>query len=267
MRQHLGGYEEGGEPLGLVGDERLDEFVRPRRRLPAALLTAVVMAVFAGGLWFLYQGGRHTAGTGPGDAVPLIRADERPIKIKPDQPGGMAVPDQNVSIYNEKPGTPPVEKLLPPPEQPMPRPVAPKEPAATAGPIAFPPTATALPPAPAAASAPQQQAAATPAPKAAAKPEVKATPVAAPAKSVAAGPVRLQLAALRSPEAAKEEWGRLKREHPELLGKLTAVAVRADLGDKGVWYRVQTQEFADAAAADRLCADLKKQKVGCSLAH
>src|SRR2546423_9745598 len=168
MRQHLGEYEEGGEPLGLVGDERLEEFVRPRRRLPATLLTGVVMVGFAGGLWFLYQqGGRHMAGTGAGDAVPLIRADDKPTKIKPDQPGGMAVPDQNVSIYNEKPGTPQVEKLLPPPEQPMPRPVAPKEPAATAAPIAFPPTAP--PSSSAATPAPQQQAAATAGPKAAAK--------------------------------------------------------------------------------------------------
>src|ERR1700732_3811348 len=156
MQQHLGEYEEGGESLGLVGDERLDEFVRPRRRLPATVLTGVVMAVLAGGLWFVYQQApRHTAGTGAGDAVPLIRADDKPTKIKPDQPGGMAIPDQNASIYNEKPGTPAVEKLLPPPEQPMPRPVAPKEPAATAGPIAFPP-ATA-PAQPAATAAPQQQ--------------------------------------------------------------------------------------------------------------
>ena len=100
-----------------------------------------------------------------------------------------------------------------------------------------------------------------------ARADLQATQAAAPAKSLPAGPVRIQLAALRSPEAAKEEWSRLKREHPELLGKLTAVAVRADLGDKGVWYRVQTQEFDNAAAAERLCADLKKQKIGCSLAH
>jgi outer membrane biosynthesis protein TonB len=242
----------------LVGDDRLDEFAAPRRRWPTAVLTAIVMAVFAGGLWFFYhQGVRQPAMPGPGGDVPLIRADDKPVKLKPDQPGGMPVPDQNVSVYDPKPGAAPVEKLLPPPEQPMPRPTA-KE-AASPTPSAAAPTQ----PAPAT----QQQAAATSAPKAPPKPAAKETPAAAPAKSIPAGPVRIQLASLRTPEAAKEEWGRLKREHPELLGRLTAVAVKADLGDKGVWYRVQTQVFDDAAAADRLCADLKKQNVGCSLAH
>lgn len=261
MQQHLGGYGEQEDPVGLVGDDRLDEFAAPRRRWPTAVLTAVVMAVFAGGLWFFYhQGARQTAVPGPGGEVPLIRADDRPAKIKPDQPGGMPVPDQNVSVYDAKPGAAPVEKLLPPPEQPMPRP-APKEAAGAQPAGAAPPAAAPKPP------ASQQQAAATPAPKAPAKPAAKEPPAAAPAKSVPSGPVRIQLGSLPSPEAAKQEWARLKREHPDSLGKLTAVAVRADLGDKGVWYRVQTQVFEDAAAADRLCADLKKQKIGCSLAH
>jgi hypothetical protein len=194
--------------------------------------------------------------------VPLIRADDKPMKMKPDQPGGMPVPDQNVSVYDPKPGAAPVEKLLPPPEQPMPRPA----PAQAAAPPA--PSATPAQPAPAATAAPQQQAAAAAPPKAPAKPAPAKEPAAAaPAKSVPAGPVRIQLASLRTPEAAKEEWGRLKREHPELLGSLTAIAVKADLGDKGVWYRVQTQAFDNAAAAERLCADLKKQNIGCSLAH
>ena len=260
MQQHLGGYEEEHEdPVGLVGDDRLDEFAAPRWRWPTAVLTAIVMAVFAGGLWFFYhQGVRQPAMSGPGGDVPLIRADDKPVKLKPDQPGGMPVPDQNVSVYDPKPGAAPVEKLLPPPEQPMPRPTA-KEAASP------PPSAAASSAQPAPAT--QQQAAATSAPKAPPKPAAKETPAAAPAKSIPAGPVRIQLASLRTPEAAKEEWGRLKREHPELLGRLTAVAVKADLGDKGVWYRVQTQVFDDAAAADRLCADLKKQKIGCSLAH
>jgi outer membrane biosynthesis protein TonB len=265
MQQHLGGYEEReDDSVELVGDDRLDEFAAPRRRWPTAVLTGAVMAIFAGGLWFFsHQGGHQPAVPGPGGDVPLIRADNQPMKVKPDNPGGMPVPDQNVSVYDPKPAAASVEKLLPPPEQPLPRPV-PKEPATPPAPAATAPPAQ---PAPAATQAPQQQAAVTPVPKAPPKPAARETSAAAAPKSVPTGPVRIQLASLRSPEAAKEEWGRLKREHPDTLGKLTAVAVRVDLGDKGVWYRVETQVFDDPAAADRLCGDLKKQKIGCSLAH
>ena len=261
MQQHLGGYEErDDDPVSLMGDDRYEEFAAPRRRWPTAVLTGVMMAVFAGGLWFFYHQGARQPASAPGE-VPLIRADDKPMKGKPDQPGGMPVPDQNVSVYEPKAA--PVEKLLPPPEQPMPRP-APAQAAA-------PPTPSAMPaqPAPAATPVPVQHAAATPVAKAPPKPApAKETAAAAPAKSAApSGPVRIQLASLRTPEAAKEEWTRLKREHPELLGKLTAVAVKTDLGDKGVWYRVQTQVFDNATAAERVCADLKKHNIGCSLAH
>ncbi len=123
MRQTYSEYDDRDDGIGLVGEDRADEFSRPDRRLPTMLLTVLAMALFAGGLWFAYvQGTRHAAVTAPGDTVPLIRADEHPAKVKPDQPGGMAIPDQNVSLYNEKPGVAPVEKLLPPPEQPTPRP-------------------------------------------------------------------------------------------------------------------------------------------------
>lgn len=266
MEQHLGGYDEReDDSVELLGDDRLDEFAAPRRRWPTAVLTGAVMAVFAGGLWFFsHQGGHQPAVPGPGGEVPLIRADNQPMKVKPDNPGGMPVPDQNVSVYDPKPAAAQVEKLLPPPEQPLPRPV-PKEPPASSA--AAPSAPAPAQPAPAATPA-QQQAAAIPAPKVPSKPAVTETPAAPPAaKSLPTGPVRIQLASLRTPEAAKEEWGRLKREHPDTLGKLTAVAVRVDLGDRGVWYRVETQVFEDPAAADRLCADLKKQKIGCTLAH
>src|SRR5207248_2185640 len=78
----------------LIGEDRGDEYYRPQRRWPAGLLTLGAMVVFAGGLYFAYvQGTRHPAVTPTADGVPLIRADERPTKVKPDQPGGMAVPD------------------------------------------------------------------------------------------------------------------------------------------------------------------------------
>jgi len=141
MRQHLGEYEERYDSSELIGEERDEEYYhRPQGRWPAGLLTLGAMAVFAGGLYFAYvQGTHHPAAAPTADGVPLIRADDRPTKVKPDQPGGMAVPDQNVSLYNEKPGGAPVEKLLPGPEQPMPRPVAPpKEAAPPPIPASFP---------------------------------------------------------------------------------------------------------------------------------
>jgi len=258
MRQTYSEYHDPDERLGLVGEDRADEFSRPDRRLPTIFLSVLAMALFAGGLWFAYvQGTRHPAVTASGDAVPLIRADERPTKVKPDQPGGMTIPDQNVSLYNEKPGGTPVEKLLPAPEQPLPRPAPAAREAAAPAPPAVP--ATQQPPA-----QPAAKAVASAAPKPAAVAPVKP---AATAAALPGGKVQLQLGSLRSPEAAREDWSRLKRENPDLLGKLTAVAVRTDLGDKGIYYRVLAGSFGDAAAAEKLCGELKRRNLGCVLAR
>jgi hypothetical protein len=40
--------------------------------------------------------------------------------------------------------------------------------------------------------------------------------------------------------------------------------VRADLGDRGVFYRLLT---APVAEADRICNELKRRNVGCLIAH
>src|SRR3954454_22467162 len=124
MRQPLEAYEEHDRSIGLVGEERQEEQrEEPRRRVPAALLTLVLMAVFAGGVWFGFNQGakRATVSGSSGGNVPLIRADDRPTKVKPDQPGGLEVPDRDKLIFNEKSGATPVEELLPPPEKPPPR--------------------------------------------------------------------------------------------------------------------------------------------------
>lgn len=265
MRQTFSEYHDRDEGLQLVGEDRTDEFARPDRRLPMIFLTVVAMALFAGGLWFAYvQGTRHPAASAPGGSVPLIRADDGPTKVKPAEPGGMNIPDQNVSLYNAKPGGGPVEKLLPAAEQPMARPAAPT---ASATAPAGAPTAPAVTPAPPTAPKLGQSAMKAPAkvaPKPAAAAAVKPASLAAAGKG---GPVQLQLGSLRSPEAAREDWARLKRENPDLLGKLTAVAVRTDLGDKGIYYRVLAGSFGDAAAAEKLCSELKRRNHGCILAR
>jgi hypothetical protein len=290
MRQRLGEYEEPDPPFGLVGEQREEVAYEERpRRLPTALLTVVAMAVFAGGLWFAYhQGLRNAAVSVPGGSnenVPLIRADERPVKVKPDQPGGMDVPDRDKLVFTEKPGGPAVEKLLPPAEQP--RPVPPSPPPQPAppigamlnpiapGPVSPPPQTSddtppkaAKPPPATATSTAKPPAKPAPEPKAPAETKLAAAPK-PPTNSAPAAPqtggVRVQLGSLRSAEAARDEWNRLKQANPDVLGKLTAVAVRADLGEKGIYYRIQAGPLADTTAADHLCSELKKRNLGCTL--
>jgi hypothetical protein len=74
----------------------------------------------------------------------------------------------------------------------------------------------------------------------------------------------IQLAAVRSPVRANEEWGRLRKKHADLLGKLTLSIVKADLGaKKGIFYRLRAGPVATEAAAKSLCLELAKRKVGC----
>jgi len=248
----------------LFADAREGEPPRRPRRVLATVLALLIMGIFSGGLWFAYVQGKRHAGDDPArGGVPLIRADERPTKVKPEQPGGMEVPDQDKLIYN--PTRKVVEHLLPPPEKPMARPTPPPSQTESArSPTATPPPASGTPENPPAASQmaqPQQQAAAPPSKPSQAPPR-PSKPVTAQATGT-----RLQLGSLRSEDAARQEWERIKRKNSDLLGSLSATPVRADLGDKGVYYRIQTGPVADPAAAERICGELKLRGIGCIIAR
>jgi cell division septation protein DedD len=98
----------------------------------------------------------------------------------------------------------------------------------------------------------------------AAAPQQAATPAAAPPPA-AKGGYRVQLGALRSEGAAKEEWARLKQRHGDLLGGLGAAMSRTEIPEKGTFWRIQAGPIADASKAEHVCADLKKRGVGCIL--
>jgi len=229
MTYHLGPIDP-DRRAELYGDTR-DEEPQPRpRRVLATALALLVMGLFGGGLWFAYvQGTRHAGG---GDAasgsVPLIRADERPTKVKPERPGGMEIPDRDKLIYN--PTRPVVEHLLPPPEKPMPRPTASPSAAQPEAPQP-PPTSAAAPAATVATTTALQQ----PAPKSSLK-AAAAAPATAQLLPAKAGGTRIQLGSVRSEDAARQEWDRIRRTNSDLLGSLSATPIRADLGDKGVFY-------------------------------
>ena len=249
---------EQGQHAELYGEPRNEE-PRPRFRGSVATVIALLgIGVFAGGLWFAYQQGvRHAASGNSAADVPLIHADERPTKVKPENPGGMGVPDRDKLIYTQKRAA--MEHLLPPAEKPMARPTA-SAPA--------PANALEAPPQAAVSAALQQAPAQQTAAKAGVKPistsATPAKPTPAHEPSASGRGTRIQLGSVRSPEVAREEWDRIKHANADLLASISAAPVRADLGDKGVYYRIQTAPIADA---DRICGELKRRNVGCIIAR
>jgi cell division septation protein DedD len=251
-------------------------FVRRRSRRRYILISAaIVLFAFAGSIWAFY---RVTGGPVVSAEVPLIRADEQPTRKRPSDAGGMTVPERDSIVLNRS--EPSVEQLLPPPETPLPRPTPSEPPPAAEPPAGAEPTppseAAAPPPAqPEPPSAATTAAPASPPPITATAPPTTAPPaperktarVAAPPPPLPASGkgYRLQLGSVRSPEAAKKEWDHLKSEQGDLLGTLGFTTERADLGARGIYYRIQAGPIADAAAAERNCNELKKRGVGCIL--
>lgn len=253
--------------LDLEPGDRRDggEEASPRNRQALrAVLLCIAVAGLAGGSWWAGHSGQPAAQDT--SAVPEIHPDAAPVKEAPSNPGGMVVPDQDSVLLNHE-GKAQPEELLPPPEAVKPRPVAATPPQPVTPPLAK--TVSVAPPAPAPAlaapaPAPPPHIAAAPAPP----PQVATAPAAklAPPPSVATGKgYRLQLGALASEDAAKQEWLRLQRREPDVLGRLSLTVSRIDLGAKGIYYRIQAGPIADAGQAAQSCAALKSRNIGCIL--
>jgi sporulation related protein len=217
----------------LMGEARETAATAPPQRGLTVAAALAVMAVFAAGLWFAYYAGTRNSTGADAGAVPLIRADARPMMVRPTAPGGLKIPDRNMLIFD--PGRPMAERLLPQPEEPL----APPGPGAGA--------TAAAPPRPGE------------------TPGEKPIPPAADTRGApppASGRVRLQLGSLRSAEAARREWVLLRSHNRDLFGGLAAAAVRVNLGKEGVYYRIESGPLSEGAAA-RVCAALKQRKLGC----
>jgi cell division septation protein DedD len=84
-----------------------------------------------------------------------------------------------------------------------------------------------------------------------------------PTAPLPSGTFQIQLASVPSEDAAQAEWKRVNGRHKDLLAALTPAITKADLGERGVYYRLRAGPLADKAAADELCASLAADKVGC----
>ncbi len=81
--------------------------------------------------------------------------------------------------------------------------------------------------------------------------------------ALAAGAYFVQLASVKSEDGARNEWVRMQRAHPDLLGDLDLTLQSADLGERGVFYRIRTGPFPNRATARDMCWQIKAAKLDC----
>ena len=235
---------------------------------PGTLRLAVIAGgIVAGGL-ALYLGmsviGRH------GGEVPVIQADDRPIRVKPENPGGMQIAGSGNDIFSGGSDTN-GSKLAPAPEAPDPKAlgaqpfVAPAEIAPVPAPLAA--HTPLVPNTPAAAvkppvvKAPVAQPAVIQLP-----PKLVGQPVQPVAKPAPGKAATIQLAALGSEAAAKSEWQALQKRMPDILGSHQPAISKTERDGKVFW-RLRTTGFADATQAKSFCDKVRAKGGACSVAE
>lgn len=180
--------------------------------------------------------------------VPVIEADNRPIRVKPENPGGMQIAGANNDILSGGNDTND-SKLAPAPEAPNPRALHAEAPA----PLPAPASAAVAPPVAVAASVP-------PKPK-----PVVAAPALAPIHPAAHGKAGIQLAALDSEAAARAEWQSLQKRLPGVLAGHEPSISKTERAGKTYW-RLRTTGFGDIAQAKAVCDKVRAKGSACSVA-
>lgn len=94
-----------------------------------------------------------------------------------------------------------------------------------------------------------------------------AQPAAQPAAPAAAGDFVVQVSSQRSEEAARSAFSGLQRRFPSVLGSQSPDIARADLGSRGVFYRVRVGPMETRVAAADFCQSLKSAGGDCIVAR
>ncbi len=220
-------------------------FARPSYRPPQPagmdpeIRRMALVAAGFGGVLALAVGAFHFGGQGRPHSVPVIAPPSTPVRVKPDQPGGMQVAGADDFAVQG------AEALAPPPEK---------------------PAISALRAKKAEHDAPHETAVA---PANAAAPIVSVAPAPAVALNDAdAGPggagVSVQFAAFENAQAAGQEWGRLAGRMPDYFNGHAPSVQRARLAGRTV-YRLSTGGFPTRALAAAFCAEVRAQGGDCSI--
>tara|TARA_B100000678_G_scaffold150315_2_gene125345 strand:- start:45799 stop:46677 length:879 start_codon:yes stop_codon:yes gene_type:complete len=282
-------YEHEGQPrerstYSAFGDEyrgfdAREEETGGKGPLVIALAAGVVL-VFGTVVWNAYRQGTKT---GPGD-TPVFTADRTPYKIKPEGSGTLQKASSGRLFEEDGAGS--TEKLIPAAatergtaqgagarSDGKPRDLRPiqaveaeerrtpeikKRPDPAPQPVVEEPT--------------QQEAALRPQvaePRPLPPMEAEVAPAPASVKQAANGrfdpngEFLVQVMALRDLTATEKAWAQLTEANSDLFAGAEMDIQRADLGAKGIFYRLRASAFASRGAADEFCSQLKSRGQSC----
>jgi SPOR domain len=237
-------------------------------------------------VWLAYTQGAARGGT----ETPVLTAENGPARIAPQNPGGAEQPYKGFKIY-EKPTLPDdnannnSSAVTPAPAPAKATPVAESAPVATRAPV---PQSNILRPsvreAPTTSSA-SKVAAAAPAPATGKPASVPAKPAPAPVSTKTAvvipkqapvspapiaapkssGAFVLQIGSYKSHAQADAAWKAYKAKHADLVASSSDEIQQANLGGKGIWYRLRITGFRSEVAASAMCSLLKADGGSCIL--
>lgn len=269
-----------------------EEGVTNRRRGAFLTVAAVVgLAVIGTAGAFGYRA--FTSGGSAPANPPVIKADPTPAKTVPAPAPATTASVDSKPIQDRIGALAAPERIVPREEQPVslptgpapaPRAMAPQPSAQAAAPLVSPPPPTSanepkkvktliirqdnggadsatMANAPAAAPPAQAR---TPAAKQSGPMAIASEPSSrtktasrTPPAQAAGGAYVVQVSAQKTEDEARASYHTLQQKYPSVLAGRDANIRRADLGDKGVYYRAQIGPFATADQANAFCGDLK----------
>ena len=268
-----------GEPPMLNDSERpvlppLNSATPTRSGLKIFIFVAVFGLMSVSGLvWFALNQGELIIGN---DDVPLVKADTSPIRLKPDNPGGLKVPNQdrlilkNLEMANPSKLEIP-ERLIPRPEQPIgtysenkgivdtvkekalkDRAAAPQIPKIDRSQVDGELREIKKPEK---RKKPKDK-------KIVANKDAKSNKQKTSTKSSEVGAYRIQLASLANRQAAEKFLKKVRSKNVALLVGMTGRVMEINLKSKGTFYRVQGDPIS-RKKAEEICNILRSKKQAC----
>ena len=271
---------DGGEPPILNDFERpvppsLNSITPVRSGLKIFLFVLVFGLMSVMGLvWFALYQGELIIGN---DDVPLVKADTSPIRLKPDNPGGLNVPNQdrlilkNLEMANPSKLEIP-EKLIPRPEQPIATNGDNKQIANTVKQKVVKDRVSA-PQIPKIKSSQGDDGESSKIKnsekyknlknnKIEVSKDTKKNGLKTSVESFETGAYRIQLASLTKRQAAEKFLKKVRIRNVALLGEMTGRVTKINLKSRGIFYRVQG-DLISREKAERICKTLRSKKQAC----